>query len=208
MGHLKPGFKSREDFRSWWHSSIAHPLKDLQLGLIGEGLFRVWFIQCLFLKLEISDFDWCGEGRRVWGFEISVILDPHKNKICYTVLGFCVLAHVTDELQTLNDVLWFPILLGISGGNWWVDDVLELGCCNVFSRKVGLCKDSNDEGENVGSGLKSILDMLAHEITHTLSRSCIPELVLAELTNADDVVWSPSSSGNWWVDDVFRVEFC
>lgn len=24
------------------------------MGLIGEGLFRVWFIQCLFLKLEIS----------------------------------------------------------------------------------------------------------------------------------------------------------
>lgn len=58
-------------------------------------------------------------------------------------------------------------------------------------RKVGLCKDSNDEGKNIGSGLKNILDSVAHEITPTLSRSCISEHVTAELTNADDVVRSP-----------------
>ena len=58
-------------------------------------------------------------------------------------------------------------------------------------RKVGLCKDSNDEGENVGSGLKYILDSVAREITPTLSGSCISGHVTAELTNADDVVRSP-----------------
>lgn len=58
-------------------------------------------------------------------------------------------------------------------------------------RKVGLCKDLNDEGKNVGSGLKSILDSVVHEITPTLSRPCVSEHETAELTNVGDVVRSP-----------------